>query len=94
MQGKIESLNAAVAGSILLFAAAQQRPAAVQEPPAAALVGDEAEAKPKRKAPTRKSGTKAKSAAEPAKPKKTTIRKVSADLLDRSPSDGELLPGD
>ena len=82
MRGKIESLNAAVAGSILLFAAAQQRPVAADSTDSAA-----AEAKPKRKAPTTKSEARVKSepkskAKSVIKPKRTTIVQVDASLLD------------
>jgi len=54
MRGKIESLNAAVAGSILLFAAAQQRPVeSAPDQPAAV----ESPAKPVRKPRTKKTST-------------------------------------
>ncbi|HUP82816.1 MAG TPA: 23S rRNA (guanosine(2251)-2'-O)-methyltransferase RlmB [Candidatus Limnocylindria bacterium] len=101
MRGKIESLNAAVAGSILLFAAAQQRPLEAKpvetvDSPVAAEAPDEA--KPRRKAPIRESAAKPESevkresVAKPAKPKRTTIHKVDASLMDERPSDEELLP--
>jgi 23S rRNA (guanosine2251-2'-O)-methyltransferase len=96
MQGKIESLNAAVAGSVMLFAAAQQRPIntpAKAPAPAEAAAAEE----PKRKSPTRKSEPKpkseakaakpatkaksAKSARTPARPKKMTIEQVDPELL-------------
>jgi 23S rRNA (guanosine2251-2'-O)-methyltransferase len=89
MRGKIESLNAAVAGSILLFAAAQQRPNAT--PPQSSSLDSadsteaqpEVEARPKRKAPAKKSVAKAK---------RTTIHKVDAQLMDDGPEpEGELL---
>jgi hypothetical protein len=75
MRGKIESLNAAVAGSILLFAAAQQRPIEASAPDSAdsADIQLQAEAKPKRRAPAKKSV---------AKPKRTTIRKVDSSAMD------------
>ena len=91
MRGKIASLNAAVAGSILLFAAAQQRPISAPTITGAAATPDsaearpEAEAKPKRNTPAKKSAPK---------PKRTTIYKVNAELLDEQPSDAELLSGD
>ena len=87
MRGKIESLNAAVAGSILLFAAAQQRPAATDSTDSA-----QAQSKPKPKPDAKARTPKAKSVARAksvAKPKRTTIVKVDASLLD----DG-LLPAD
>jgi 23S rRNA (guanosine2251-2'-O)-methyltransferase len=68
MRGKIASLNAAVAGSVLLFAAAQQRP------PAPALATSEAAAPeplPENEPPPEKSTTKApkaKATAKAAKP--------------------------
>jgi tRNA(Leu) C34 or U34 (ribose-2'-O)-methylase TrmL len=99
MRGKIESLNAAVAGSILLFAAAQQRPTAAlpaTDTPDSAGAGARAEtlpeheAKPKRKAPTAKSEPKP---AKSARPKRTTIHKVDAALMDEGADPGgELLP--
>jgi 23S rRNA (guanosine2251-2'-O)-methyltransferase len=100
MRGKIESLNAAVAGSILLFAAAQQRPVAEPGPatPDAPLEPTvAAEPRPKRKAPTKKSEPTAKSERKPAKPRKTTIHKVDPALLDEgvaTPPDEGLLPTD
>jgi predicted rRNA methylase len=67
MRGRIESLNAAVAGSILLFAAAQQRPIAAPDE------ATQMESKPTRKAPAKKSV---------AKPRRTTIHKVDASAMD------------
>ena len=61
MRGKIGSLNAAVAGSILLFAAAQQRPMPTEQP------NDKAEEpKPAARKPATKRATRAKTAATPA----------------------------
>jgi 23S rRNA (guanosine2251-2'-O)-methyltransferase len=85
MRGKIESLNAAVAGSILLFAAAQQRPIAEPAPEPAAQTADshaaataQAETKPKRSA-------KKPAVKKLAKPKRTTIHKVDASAMDEGP---------
>jgi 23S rRNA (guanosine2251-2'-O)-methyltransferase len=79
MRGKIASLNAAVAGSVLLFAAAQQRPAApalaIPEPaePTEPTEPAEPEKKPTAKAP------KVKAAAKSAKPAaETTAKSKSA----------------
>jgi tRNA C32,U32 (ribose-2'-O)-methylase TrmJ len=83
MRGKIASLNAAVAGSVLLFAAAQQRPAA----DAAAVVEAEAEPAPvetKTSKPKKQSTSK-----KPAKPK-AGPRKKKAD--ESAPPEDGLLP--
>jgi predicted rRNA methylase len=106
MRGKIESLNAAVAGSILLFAAAQQRPAAapahtqIPDPggtPAEPEAKARAEAQPKRKAPTRKSEPNSESEPKP-KARKATAKsaakpkRTTIHKVDSSAMDEELLP--
>ncbi len=83
MQGKIESLNAAVAGSIMLFAAAQQRPVIDSKDSTKAKTTDspdaaepEAVANSKRKSPAPKSEP-----TKPARPKRMTIEQVDPELL-------------
>jgi 23S rRNA (guanosine2251-2'-O)-methyltransferase len=80
MRGKIGSLNAAVAGSILLFAAAGQRPTHEQE---TAPVAD----------PARDDVPAADEATVPAKTKRTTKRTTGAKAVGEATST-ELLPGD
>ena len=104
MQGKIGSLNAAVAGSVLLFAAAQQRP--VAEPAKPIAETDEAadqqvkpeataRAKPQAKAKANpKSSTKAVSRAAPkpaSKKMSTTNPKLGAGSAPEGGDEG-LLP--
>jgi 23S rRNA (guanosine2251-2'-O)-methyltransferase len=97
MRGKIESLNAAVAGSILLFAAAQQRPVAEPAPETAPQTADstaqaKSATKPKpKKSPVRKPKAKvdAGSVSGSKRPKRTTIHKVDASAMDEG-----LLPSD
>ncbi len=94
MRGKIASLNAAVAGSILLFAAAQQRPAAaVPEPeskPAVETPPPTEETKPKRTRKPKADNTVALESE--TKPKRS--RKPKAEVATETPSVDELLPGD
>jgi 23S rRNA (guanosine2251-2'-O)-methyltransferase len=102
MRGRIASLNAAVAGSILLFAAAQQRPARVTtSAPTASAPGTEAEVPSEAPAAKPKRATRAlpKKAAEPGQAAKTederpkrVKRKTAAERA--QPEPGDLLPGD
>lgn len=109
MRGKIGSLNAAVAGSILLFAAAQQRPMPEGQSANAATPGE----KPAREAdsprtplskpaakPARKRPTKA-SPSEPPPDKPASRRRVKKAATNEPPAassddetEKELLPGD
>jgi tRNA(Leu) C34 or U34 (ribose-2'-O)-methylase TrmL len=98
MRGKIASLNAAVAGSILLFAAAQQRPTSqpapdqTAEPKAEGAEEAEPQPAPARPKRARNATTESKSkAAEPAKPKRA--RKTKTESAATAAAE-ELLPGD
>jgi 23S rRNA (guanosine2251-2'-O)-methyltransferase len=81
MRGKIASLNAAVAGSVLLFAAAQQRPLAAPSARAkTAVAADEepvAEPQPAKKSTTKASTSKS-AAKAPAKAKAEPKAKAKA----------------
>ncbi|MEP7379511.1 MAG: 23S rRNA (guanosine(2251)-2'-O)-methyltransferase RlmB [Chloroflexota bacterium] len=88
MRGKIESLNAAVAGSILLFAAAQQRPAEV--PSANADQPQDAQPAPEPTAKESEPKPMSAKSAKSAKPKRTQIVQVDAALMDGG--DEGLLP--
>ena len=88
MRGKIESLNAAVAGSILLFAAAQQRPIAAPADTApsdttgSAEAQPEPESRPNRRPPAKKTAAKAQSesraeSASKAKANRTTAKSAA-----------------
>jgi tRNA C32,U32 (ribose-2'-O)-methylase TrmJ len=102
MRGKIGSLNAAVAGSILLFAIADQRPlpaapteAAEKDPAEPSTAEPIAEERPATAEP---SGT-ADAQPEPAPKPKRTRRTTRADTPSAEPPAGEtespeLLPGD
>ena len=92
MRGKIASLNAAVAGSVLLFAAAQQRPLAVKSVPVEPVTASEeataelpaADPQPEmvEKKPTAKSSkrkTVSKSAKVKASPKSKSAPKPAAE---------------
>ena len=106
MHGRIESLNAAVAGSILLYEAASQRGGERSEPPAPAEPEPPAPAEPEPPAPAEPEppaaipGTPEEPAAEQAAtPRRRASRKPSAwaatgaeePSSDASP-DGDLLP--
>lgn len=88
MRGKIGSLNAAVAGSIILFAVAAQRPAPTARAPATEQQPAE---------PPATADTQLEPSTEP-KPKRTRRTKVAeAPAADLAPGDAdvtELLPGD
>ena len=78
MRGKIASLNAAVAGSVLLFAAAQQRPvAAAAAPPEPVATADE---EPTPAPQSEKKSTKKASKAKPkSKPTTKSAAKAAAE---------------
>jgi len=98
MHGRIESLNAAVAGSILLYEAASQRGGERSEPPAPAEPGPPAPAEPEPPAPAEPEPP-APAAEQAAAPRRRASRKPSAPAAtgaeepasDASP-DGGLLP--
>ena len=75
MRGRIESLNAAVAGSILLFEASGQRGEAPPPPPPIARDEDADEDAPAESVPAAAADTAPEPAPEPAKPKR--VRKAA-----------------
>lgn len=93
MRGKIGSLNAAVAGSVLLFAAAQQRPVAeLADPVAASDEAGEQQVKPK---PKVKAKAKAKPKASPKPAATNKARSAPKATANSVPEAGAevLLPG-
>ena len=94
MRGKIGSLNAAVAGSILLFAAAQQRPVkviAAEEPAAEPSVKADEPAKPEKPEKVAKAA-KASKSAKAAKPKAKAAPKAKAEPKTKSATKDKSTP--
>jgi 23S rRNA (guanosine2251-2'-O)-methyltransferase len=93
MRGKIESLNAAVAGSILLFAAAAQRPEPTEQetpPPESAAKAVEASPEPAESAPE----TPELSAPGEPEPEPESVTTSASQPAETAPDDEELLPRD